>query len=113
MLAGTFAHSPHPEPTDTIPLGKPAMLGRRHSSSFSSIDAQYRSLPQSPEASQYIGIPSAIEEGEMAIEDIDDDHHMPSGAPVDSRILWVHSMLGSAGLLPWNGTSEAIPWLVV
>jgi hypothetical protein len=109
-LSGTFARSPHPEPTATIPLGKPAMLGRRHSSSFSSMDAQYRALPQSPDVAQDIRIPSAIEEGEMAVEDIDDsilDEHALSSAPVDRRILWVHSMLGSAVLLPWNGTSEA------
>jgi equilibrative nucleoside transporter 1/2/3 len=99
------------EPTATIPLGKQAMLGRRHSSSFSSMDAQYRALPQSPDASPDIGIPSAIEEGDMTVEDIDDsilDEHAASSAPVDSRIRWVHAMLGSAVLLPWNGASDAI-----
>jgi hypothetical protein len=41
------------------------------------------------------------------------DDHTLSSAPVDSRILWVYSMLGSAGLLPWNGTLDVISWLVV
>jgi hypothetical protein len=47
----------------------------------------------------------------MTVEDIDDsilDEHATSSAPVDSRIRWVHAMLGSAVLLPWNGASDAI-----
>ncbi len=71
---------------------------------------QYRALPQSPDASQDISIPSAIEEGEIAVDDtIDDsilDGHLPSNAPVDNRIMWVNFMLGAAVLLPWNGASE-------
>jgi hypothetical protein len=53
--------------------------------SFSSMDAQYCALPQSPNASPDIGIPSAIEEGDMTIEDIDDsilDKHVACSAPV-------------------------------
>jgi hypothetical protein len=106
-LSGSFALSPQPEPSAaTIPLGKQAMLGRRHSSSLSSMDAQYHALPQSPEAAHHIIIPSAIEDVD---ESILDDNLAPSSAsaPVDSRILWIHFMLGSAVLLPWNGTSEA------
>jgi hypothetical protein len=102
-LSGTFASSPQPEPSATIPLGKSAMLGRRHSSSFSSMEAQYRALPQSPDLAHDISIPSAIEDVD---ESILDDDLAPSSAPVDSRILWIHFMLGSAVLLPWNGTSE-------
>lgn len=104
-LSGTFGRSPQPEPSATIPLGKQAMLGRRHSSSLSSMDAQYRALPQSPEAAHHIIIPSAIEDVDESI--LDDNLEPTSNAPVDSRILWIHFMLGSAVLLPWNGTSEA------
>ena len=99
-----------PRLESTIPLGKPTALGRRRSSSFPSMDAQYRALPQSPDASQSINIPSAIEEGEIVDDDIDDsilDGHTSSNAPVDSRVMWVNYMLGAAVLLPWNGTSEA------
>ena len=109
-LSGPPPRSPHLESTATIPLSKPTMLGRRHSSSFPSMDAQYRALPQSPDASQDISIPSAIEEGEILIDDIDDsviDGHPSSNAPVDSRIMWVNFMLGAAILLPWNGASGA------
>lgn len=94
-----------------IPLSKSGTIGRRHSSSLSSMDAQYRPLPQSPDVAQDIAIPSAIEEGEFSTEEMDDsiiDGHVPSDAPVDNRIQWIHSMLGSAVLLPWNGASEAV-----
>lgn len=111
-LSGSLTRSPpsHPESTATIPLSKPTMLGRRRSSSFPAMDAQYRALPQSPDVAQDIRIPSAIEEGEVAVDDIDDsilDGHPSSNAPVDSRIMWVNFMLGAAVLLPWNGASEA------
>jgi hypothetical protein len=46
----------------------------------------------------------------MAAEEIDDsildDEHIPPNAPVDSRIEWIHFILGSAVLLPWNGASQ-------
>ena len=73
------------------------------------MDAQYRALPQSPDASPVISIPSAIEEGEIAVDDIDGsilDGYPSSNAPVDNRIMWVNFMLGAAVLLPWNGASE-------
>ena len=113
-LSGPLTRSPPLESTATIPLGKPT-LGRRLSSSFPSMDAQYRALPQSPDASQDISIPSAIQEGEIAADDIDDilDDLPSSNAPVDSRVMWVHFMLGAAVLLPWNGASEAYIGCVV
>ena len=55
---------------------------------------------------QEINIPSAIAEAELASDDIEDaigDDPTPSDAPVDSRIQWIHFMLGAAVLLPWNG----------
>lgn len=111
-LLGSLTRSPRLEleSTATIPLGKPTVLGRRRSSSVPSMDAQYRALPQSPDPSQDISIPSAIEEGEIAVDDIDDsilDGHPSSNAPVDSRIMWINFMLGAAVLLPWNGALEA------
>lgn len=108
-LSGSLTRSPQLESTATIPLNKPTMLGRRRSSSFPAMDAQYRALPQSPDASQDIRIPSAIEEGDIPVDDIDDsilDGLPSSNAPVDSRIMWVNFMLGAAVLLPWNGASE-------
>ena len=107
-LSGSLTRSPHIESTATIPLGKPT-IGRRRSSSFPSMDAQYLALPQSPEAAQGIGIPSAIEEGEITVDDIDDsifDGDPSYNAPVDNRIMWINYMLGAAVLLPWNGASE-------
>jgi hypothetical protein len=103
--------------TTTIPLSKPTMLGRlRRSSSLSATDTQYHALPQSPDIAQDINIPSAIEEGGMTAEEIDDpildDEHVPPNAPVDSRIQWIHFILGSAVLLPWNGASQITSWCV-
>lgn len=94
--------------TAIIPLGKPTVLGRRHSSSFSSMDAQYRALPQSPDAAQDLGIPSAIEDVDESIL----EEHVPSSEPVDTRIMWVLFMLGAAFLLPWNGTPETFRGLL-
>jgi hypothetical protein len=112
-LSGSLTRSP-PESTATIPLSKHTMLGRRRSSSFPSMDAQYRALPQSPDVAQDINIPSAIEEGEIPVDDDVDDSILDgldglpsSNAPVDSRIMWVNFMLGAAVLLPWNGASES------
>jgi hypothetical protein len=90
----------------TIPFTKAVMLGRRHSSSFSSIEVPYHALPQTPDMAQEINIPSAIAEAELASEDIEDaigDEPTLSDAPVDGRIQWIHFMLGAAVLLPWNG----------
>jgi hypothetical protein len=72
------------------------------------MDAQYHALPQSPDLSQDISIPSAIEEGGIGEEEGDDamlDDLAPSNVPVDSRIQWIHFTLGAAVLLPWNGAS--------
>jgi hypothetical protein len=82
------------------------------------MDGQYRALPQSPDVSRDLSIPSAIEEGEIAVDDIDDsdsilDGHPPFNAPVDNRIMWVNFMLGAAVLLPWNGASETSLGFVV
>jgi len=111
-LSSTYARSFHASDLDTatptIPPSKSTMLGRLRSSSHSSMDAQYHALPQSPDLSQDIRIPSAIEEGGMGEEESDDailDDLAPSNVPVDSRIQWIHFTLGAAVLLPWNGAS--------
>ena len=112
-LSSTYARSFHQSDSDavtpTIPPSKATMLGRLRSSSRSSMDAQYHALPQSPDISQDIRIPSAIEEGVMGEEEGDDsildDDLAPSNVPVDSRIQWTHFALGAAVLLPWNGAS--------
>ncbi|KAI9513413.1 hypothetical protein F5148DRAFT_1155602 [Russula earlei] len=118
-LSSVPPHSLRPsdsEPTTTIPLTKPGSLGRPKSSSFSSMNTQYRALPQSPDLSQDIDVPSAIEEGEQQMAEIDDasipDDVAPSDAPVDNRIQWIHFMLGSAVLLPWNVMITAEPYFI-
>jgi len=104
LSAGGARHTflPSNSESSTIPLIKPGMLGRR-------TDGQYRPLPQSPDVGQDLDIPSAIEEGELTADEVPDDildDHTLSDAPVDNRIQWVHFMLGSAFLLPWNGGSQ-------
>ncbi|KAI9466711.1 nucleoside transporter-domain-containing protein [Lactarius psammicola] len=91
------------------------MLGRRHSSSISSIDTPYHALPQTPDLAQEVHIPFAIEEAELASEDIEDtidDGPTPSDAPADGRIQWIHFMLGAAVLLPWNVMITAEPYFI-
>ncbi|KAH9050107.1 nucleoside transporter-domain-containing protein [Lactarius hengduanensis] len=91
------------------------MLGRRRSSSISSIDTPYHALPQTPDLAQEINIPSAIEEAELASEDMEDtidDEPTPSDAPADGRIQWIHFMLGAAVLLPWNVMITAEPYFI-
>ncbi|KAI0269290.1 nucleoside transporter-domain-containing protein [Gloeopeniophorella convolvens] len=92
------------------------MLGRRHSSSLSSMDAQYHTLPQSPKAAHDVNIPSAIEEADMIVEEafedpIEEDPTI-SEVPVDSKIKWIHFMLGSAVLIPWNVMITAEPYFL-
>ena len=107
-IPGIYVRSLRSSSSDpsTIPFTKPVMLGRRHSSSISSIEVPYHALPQTPDIAQEINIPSAIAEAELAsgdTEDALDDEPTPSDAPVDGRIQWIHFMLGAAVLLPWNG----------
>lgn len=95
-----------------VPFTKPVMLGRRRSSSVSSMDVPYHALPQTPDMAQEIHIPSAIAEADLASEDLEDaigDEPTPSDVPVDNRIQWIHFMLGAAVLLPWNGRSMTSP----
>ena len=112
---GIYARLRSPSSADpsTIPFTKPVMLGRRHSSSFSSIEVPYHALPQTPDIAQEINIPSAIAEAELASEeDIEGpigDEPTLSDVPVDGRIQWIHFMLGAAVLLPWNGKSMTFP----
>ena len=112
---GRSVHSSDSE-SITIPITKSAMSARRYSSSFSSMSASYHALPQSPDVAQDINVPSAIEEAELVGEVAEDslvDQLIPPDAPVDSRIRWIHFMLGSAVLLPWNGASRTSRELVV
>jgi hypothetical protein len=95
-----------------VPFTKPVMLGRRRSSSVSSMDVPYHALPQSPDMAQDLHIPSAIAEADLASEDIEDaigEEPTPSDVPVDNRIQWIHFMLGAAVLLPWNGKPMTSP----
>ncbi|KAI9448341.1 nucleoside transporter-domain-containing protein [Lactarius indigo] len=92
------------------------MLGRRRSSSISSIDTPYHALPQTPDLAQEIHIPSVIAEAELVSDDIEedtiDDEPTPSGTSVDGRIQWIHFMLGAAVLLPWNVMITAEPYFI-
>lgn len=64
-------------------------------------DAIYHPIPQAPVAANAIPVPSP--------DGFDDDvalsepHSIPSQGLVDSRIRWIHFILGCAVLLPWNG----------
>ncbi|KAF8271742.1 nucleoside transporter-domain-containing protein [Lactarius quietus] len=74
----------HIPDSSTALFTKPVMLGRRRSSSFSSMDASYHALPQT--------------------------HTLRCA--VDNRIQWIHFMLGAAVLLPWNVMITASPYFI-
>jgi hypothetical protein len=55
----------------------------------------YRVVPQTPV--------QAVSNTELDGEDDDDVHNEPAiGHPFDKRITYIHFILGSAVLLPWN-----------
>ena len=64
-------------------------------------EAVYHPIPQGPVASDVAPTSS--------LDDLDDDvassnpHSIHSQVPIDSRIRWIHFVLGCAVLLPWNG----------
>ena len=65
-----------------------------------SMDASYEPLPQQNETTVTNSISVAA---------IDDETQPSSNIPItgtklDGRIRWIHFILGSAVLLPWNGT---------
>ena len=104
-IPGIYARSNRPDPV-AVPFTKSVMLAKRRSSSVSSTDVPYHTLPQTPDMAQEMHIPSAIAEANTSLEDIDDvigDETTLSDAPMDNRIQWIHFMLGAAVLLPWNG----------
>lgn len=70
-----------------------------------SIDALYRPIPQGPEI-----VPL---DSEQVAEDFENTQPriIPStGSLVDSKIVWIHFILGCAVLLPWNGSFFFLIW---
>lgn len=79
---------------------------RRRSLSPPSPEALYHAIPQAPVASSLAEIP---EHTSLDIE-LDGDEgvdELPSPSlvsPLDTRIRWIHFIMGCTVLLPWNGT---------
>ncbi|KAM5534886.1 hypothetical protein V8D89_011441 [Ganoderma adspersum] len=73
-------------------------------------EAIYHPIPQAPVASNAVPASSP--------DDLDDDvvlsepHSVPSQGLIDSRIRWIHFVLGCAVLLPWNALINATPYFL-
>ncbi|KAI0771979.1 nucleoside transporter-domain-containing protein [Trametes elegans] len=92
-----------PELQATVP---PTMPERRPSVS----EAVYHPIPQAPVASN--PIPSAspdIDDEEISLTS---DHVVHHAVVVDSKIRWIHFLLGCAVLLPWNAMITATPYFL-
>lgn len=79
---------------------------RQRSLSASSSDALYHPIPQAPVAANPAPRRLSISEsnGDLSGAEEDDELDEPVvAAYLDSRIRWIHFILGSAVLLPWNG----------
>ncbi|OJT13362.1 hypothetical protein TRAPUB_10128 [Trametes pubescens] len=74
-------------------------MSERHSTS----EAVYHPIPQAPVASNTIP-PSSPD---LEVDEGFGPSVVHSHVAVDSRIRWIHFLLGCAVLLPWNGASTA------
>ncbi|KAI0068951.1 hypothetical protein BV25DRAFT_1791166 [Artomyces pyxidatus] len=88
------------------------MHARRRSLSQSSANVPYESLPNAPMPEMHS--PTLPElDTELDIESINNvEAEIIAAAPVDSRIRWIHFMLGCAVLLPWNVMITATPYFL-
>ncbi|KAI0824663.1 nucleoside transporter-domain-containing protein [Trametes gibbosa] len=82
-------------------------MPERHSTS----EAVYHPIPQAPVASN--PIPSASPDIDVDEEIVLSSHVVTHGhVVVDSRIRWIHFLLGCAVLLPWNVMITATPYFL-
>ncbi|KZV77161.1 hypothetical protein PENSPDRAFT_645434 [Peniophora sp. CONT] len=84
------------------------MPSRRRSSSTSSLEAPYQHIPTSSE----VAVPSAVLESSGVSAEEDEEGVDVPNLPPDSRIRWVHFLLGCAVLLPWNVLITATPFFL-
>ena len=70
-----------------------------------SSDAPYQPISQDAPEDAQISTPLQVEEDEVAF--VEDFVSQERAASLDSRIGWIHLVLGCAVLLPWNGTSHS------
>lgn len=74
-------------------------------------EALYHAIPQAPVAANSVILDPEIElddEGSELGDPISLSSSPPLGPPpppVDTRIAWIHFVLGCSVLLPWNGVS--------
>lgn len=87
------------------------MARHLRSSSATETDALYRPLPQSEAVSEATSSPLELEgDEELVAEEFVAQERLASH---DRRIGWIHFILGSAILLPWNGTSNLSSRLMI
>ncbi|KAJ6510187.1 nucleoside transporter-domain-containing protein [Mycena vitilis] len=75
-------------------------------------EALYHAIPQAPVATNPVVLPHLDAE---ELQDLDDPTLAPDLAPdvvVNSRIQWIHFVLGCAVLLPWNVMITATPFFL-
>ncbi|KAJ7499272.1 nucleoside transporter-domain-containing protein [Mycena latifolia] len=72
-------------------------------------DALYHPIPQAPVAANPLVLPDPDLDSE---ESQDDASNLAPDVVVDSRIRWIHFVLGCAVLLPWNVMITATPFFL-
>ncbi len=77
-------------------------ISRTRSLSF---DALYRPIPQGPET-----LPLDHDQVEEDVENSQPRITPSTGILVDSKIVWIHFILGSSVLLPWNVSDFLFLW---
>ncbi|TFK56135.1 hypothetical protein OE88DRAFT_1652758 [Heliocybe sulcata] len=94
---------------------RPGHGPRQRSLSASSSDALYHPIPQAPVAANPAPRRLSISEVDVELSEAEEEDvfEQPVVAGyLDSRIRWVHFILGSAVLLPWNTLITATPFFI-
>ncbi|KAJ6627477.1 nucleoside transporter-domain-containing protein [Mycena sp. CBHHK59/15] len=75
-------------------------------------DALYHAIPQAPVAAKPVVLPEPDVDAEESQDDASLTSDLAPNVVVDSRIQWIHFILGCAVLLPWNVMITATPFFI-
>ncbi|KZT26997.1 hypothetical protein NEOLEDRAFT_1061600 [Neolentinus lepideus HHB14362 ss-1] len=88
---------------------------QKRSLSVSSSDALYHAIPQAPVAANPAPRCLSISDTDVELSEAEDEDVLDEpvvAGYLDPRIRWVHFILGSAVLLPWNALITATPYFI-
>ncbi|KAJ8475468.1 hypothetical protein ONZ45_g15594 [Pleurotus djamor] len=80
--------------------------------SLASPEALYHPIPQAPVASHPVTTPPDVEIDDVLELQEDDSLPPPADHRAESRIRWIHFVLGAVILLPWNVMITATPYFL-